>query len=279
VKDLPKRIITALVFGVIVIGSVLGGQYTFSLLVTAIAIFGLKEFYGFCKLNNNSFNSGWIVPLGVTAFLLFIAYFNGLISARYLFVATVFPFLVMITELYRNKNNPLNNISAAIMGWVYVLIPLILWGWSAFSLNSEGVFILDKKYILGYLVVIWCSDTGAYFSGITFGKSKLFERISPKKTWEGLIGGLVLAVVAAVVIDKYAYHSVLDLTDWIVIAVIIVVAGTFGDLIESMMKRSVGVKDSGNLLPGHGGILDRFDSLFISAPFVFVYLLITGRIF
>lgn len=119
--------------------------------------------------------------------------------------------------------------------------------------------------VLGYLYILWASDTGAYLAGRGFGKFKLFERISPKKTWEGSIGGLILSMITAFILSSYYAMPGLN---WYIIAGLIVVAGTLGDLTESMFKRSIGVKDSGNIMPGHGGFLDRFDGLLLSIPFV-----------
>jgi len=124
--------------------------------------------------------------------------------------------------------------------------------------------------LLGYFVILWINDTFAYLFGTAFGKHRLFERISPKKSWEGSIGGALISIIAAWLIASFT--NSLPLIHWIVIAIIIVICGTLGDLVESMLKRSLNCKDSGTLLPGHGGILDRFDSVLISAPIIFVYI-------
>ena len=123
---------------------------------------------------------------------------------------------------------------------------------------------------LGFMLMLWANDTGAYIMGKSFGKHKLFERVSPGKTWEGLAGGILSAVVAAGVIARY--FTVLDTWQWLCVALIISVFGTFGDLVESLFKRSRQIKDSGAILPGHGGLLDRFDGLLLAAPIVFVFL-------
>ncbi len=132
----------------------------------------------------------------------------------------------------------------------------------------EGVF--NGKILLGIFILIWASDSGAYVFGVTMGKNKLFERISPKKTWEGFIGGVVISQVAAFLLSRY--FGDLGYLHWGIIAGIVAVFGTLGDLVESMIKRSVKIKDSGKILPGHGGILDRFDSLLFTIPVIFTYL-------
>ena len=123
--------------------------------------------------------------------------------------------------------------------------------------------------LVGYFIFTWIYDTAAYLYGRQFGKHKLFERISPKKTWEGTIAGVIVTFLSS--IGLYFLVNILPLTDWLVLATIVVVFGTHGDLVESLLKRSLNIKDSGTILPGHGGILDRFDTMLISAPFVFLY--------
>ncbi len=124
--------------------------------------------------------------------------------------------------------------------------------------------------IIGLLLILWASDTGAYFAGIKFGKRKLFERVSPKKSWEGSIGGAALALAMAYLLSYY-FRTIL-LEQWLIISGIIVIGGTYGDLVESLFKRSMEIKDSGTKLPGHGGFLDRIDSLLLASPFLVFYL-------
>jgi phosphatidate cytidylyltransferase len=125
---------------------------------------------------------------------------------------------------------------------------------------------------MGFFFILWANDSFAYLTGVSIGKHRLFERISPKKSWEGSIGGFVSGLLTAWVIS--IFFKEFDLINWIVIAAIIMIFGTFGDLVESLFKRSLKVKDSGNILPGHGGLLDRFDAVFLAAPAVFVYLIL-----
>ena len=134
---------------------------------------------------------------------------------------------------------------------------------------AEGI---TYGVLFGYFGILWISDTGAYLVGSAIGKHRLFERISPKKSWEGSIGGAIFALGGAA-LCWYLFGDIL-LWQWFVLGLIIVIIGTLGDLVESLFKRSLGVKDSGSILPGHGGMLDRFDAVFISAPFVFAYLMI-----
>ncbi len=140
-------------------------------------------------------------------------------------------------------------------------------------LPHEGIFF-SPGIIIGFFLLIWANDTGAYLTGATLGRHKLFERISPKKTWEGFFGGLIIAVAAAWLFSGWL--GIVDSMQWVVIALIITIAGTYGDLVESMLKRSTGVKDSGTVLPGHGGFLDRFDSTIVAFPLVYLFITLFG---
>lgn len=207
----------------------------------------------------------------------------GIITGTVLFIITFYVYafdknpvlctlaipLVIITiviELFRQKPNPLANIAVTIMGIVYVSLPMTLFNHFAFF-NHHGY---TYQVLFGFFLLLWINDTAAYLFGISFGKHRLFERISPKKSWEGFIGGTVMTLILAYLINLP--FSLLSRIDWIVIGLIICVAGVGGDLVESMFKRSANIKDSGKILPGHGGILDRMDSVLLSSPLVFVYL-------
>ena len=179
-------------------------------------------------------------------------------------------FLSFIIEIYRKKTRPLENIAITATGILYVALPLVLLNF----LNSPWSvrFLGFPAYLLGYFILTWFYDTGAYLYGKQFGKHKFFERISPKKTWEGTIAGTVVTILTAIGFSCLVKGIIL--TDWLALAMLVVIFGSFGDLAESLIKRSLHLKDSGNILPGHGGILDRFDTFFISAPFVFLYFIL-----
>jgi phosphatidate cytidylyltransferase len=176
--------------------------------------------------------------------------------------------MIFVFELYRKKNKPFQNIALTFLGIIYIALPfslLYLMGFKEYTVTG-----FKPKIILGFFFLLWTSDTGAYLVGMTLGRHPFFPRISPKKSWEGFIGGVVLTLLIAWVISNY--FTFLSTYDWLIIGLIIAVTGAIGDLIESLLKRSLNVKDSGNILPGHGGILDRFDSVIFAAPLVFVYL-------
>jgi phosphatidate cytidylyltransferase len=165
----------------------------------------------------------------------------------------------------RGERKPFTNIAFTFLGVIYVAVPFSLL--HVFILRN-GVY--SYQILLGCLFLLWASDTGAYFAGVRYGKTKLFERVSPKKSWEGSMGGALAALMMAFVL-AFVFQD-LPPWQWHVIAVIIVVAGTYGDLVESLFKRSIAIKDSGSSLPGHGGFLDRFDGLLLSAPFIATFL-------
>jgi phosphatidate cytidylyltransferase len=191
---------------------------------------------------------------------------DKILSTEYYII--VFPLVscIYMIKLYKKfERKPFTNIAFTFLGILYVAIPFVLLNVIAFE---NGRY--NYQVILGSLLILWASDTGAYFAGTRFGKRKLFERISPKKSWEGFIGGAVLALAFTYL--SAAYMHSLTMVQWFVVGIIIIVGGTFGDLIESLLKRSMEIKDSGQSLPGHGGFLDRFDGLLISAPFIAAYL-------
>jgi phosphatidate cytidylyltransferase len=169
-------------------------------------------------------------------------------------------------KLYKKfERKPFTNIAFTFLGIFYIAVPLALMHIAAFE---HGKY--NFEIVFGCLFILWATDTGAYFAGNFFGKRKLFERISPKKSWEGVFGGAALAIAMAFAM-AYFFKS-LELWQWLSICGIIIVGGVYGDLVESLLKRSIEIKDSGTSLPGHGGFLDRFDGLFISAPFIVAFL-------
>jgi phosphatidate cytidylyltransferase len=263
---MKTRAITAFFFTLVMLGSVFLGADVFTVFYLLLSLAGLYEFYKLVNTAGIKPNKGLGLASGFFLFGYIAAFpffpFNG----KYLLLAIPIAFLVFILELYRKEKNPFTNIGYTFLGLVFVVVPFGFFYSLGFLVN------LDYNYHvpLSFMLMLWASDTGAYLFGRKLGKTKLFERHSPKKTWEGFGGGIFMSVLVAVIVSFLFKEIALPV--WIGMAVIIVSLGTLGDLVESMLKRSLDVKDSGTILPGHGGLLDRFDGLLIAAPMVYVYL-------
>jgi phosphatidate cytidylyltransferase len=206
---------------------------------------------------------------------------RGSAGFRLFIILLAFIPAAIIMEIFRKQQNPFNNLAQTVFPVLYIALPFSLFPFSAW--NHEGLktilgndtFLFSPALVIGFFILIWANDTGAYLTGVTMGRHKLLERISPKKTWEGLAGGLLLSVVAGFFLPDLI--GITGKAGWIIAALITGVAGTFGDLAESMLKRSAGVKDSGSILPGHGGFLDRFDSTIMAFPLVYLFVTLFGR--
>ena len=221
-------------------------------------------------------SQSWLVNVidmlgGVGVFMAFYMHYEGETSqsrALWLLPLAAYVLLRCIVQLYRPKQNALHSLERSFMAIGYIALPM--------SLLNCIMSITAPRLLLGMFIFIWLYDTGAYCVGMLLGRHRLFERISPKKSWEGVIGG-----VAACIAGAYAsfywfdeFFQVPDLATWIGLSIVVAVFATFGDLVESLIKRSVGIKDSGNIMLGHGGVLDRIDSLLLVAPAVLIYLLL-----
>lgn len=271
--NLAQRAFTGLILAFVIFYSIIYGPYSFILLILLINVLGLREFYRL--FNSYTHLPGNIMGVFLSAVILitFILVVSGNSDWRALLVNIPLAFGIFISELYLKAKYPFQNLAFIFLGIVCVTIPLCFF--IALTILPPGTGYYPYV-VLGYFFILWSNDSGAYFAGKYLGKRPLFLRLSPKKTWEGSVGGAICALSVAFLLP--GFFSTLNRTDWLIIAVIIIVTGTFGDLIKSLMKRSLNVKDSGTILPGHGGILDRFDSLLGSAPFVFCYLSLSGHV-
>lgn len=268
-KNITTRTITGGVYVLGVILAIMFNPIILAVFFGAIALIALYEFYNNAKIST-------ISPSIIPGYLLAISIYSWFVlktfhlEARYsIIISLILCFTIFILELYKKKDNPFTNIAYTILGVIYIVIPMGLTNFIANPLLLPNTFI--PMLLLSVFILAWCNDTFAYLVGIKFGKRRLFERISPKKSWEGFFGGVIAVQIASIVLYKFT-NTPLEFFDWMILGAIICVIGTFGDLVESMFKRQMGVKDSGKILPGHGGILDRFDILFITIPFIFSYL-------
>lgn len=275
--NLIQRIFTGLILVIVIFYSIIYGPFSFILLMLLINVLGLLEFYRlfnfYTPLPRNIF--GVILSAGILITCILVV--SGTCDWRALLVNIPLVFGIFLAELYLRSKDPFQNLAFIFLGIIYITIPLCFFMALTVLPPAPGHYPTGyyPYLVLGYFFILWSNDSGAYFAGKYLGKRPLFLRLSPKKTWEGSLGGAVCAMTLAYFLN--GIFSTLSRVEWISIALIIIVTGTYGDLIKSMMKRSLNIKDSGTILPGHGGILDRFDSLLGSAPFVFCYLALTGH--
>jgi phosphatidate cytidylyltransferase len=264
---MKTRAITGFFFVIVMLASVLCGPYVFSGFYLLISILCLHEFYKLIKQSGVKPNMNAGLLNGVLVFVFSaLQFYTDSGTAHALLALLTFTFgLIFIQELFKSSEAPFTNIAFTFLGIIFTVLPFTLFHAMAFIKGSYNF-----HFPLAFLILLWANDTGAYLVGVKFGRTKLFERHSPKKTWEGFIGGVVINIIAAIIISRF--YIDMQWKQWASMAVFISLVGTLGDLVESMFKRSINVKDSGGILPGHGGLLDRFDGLLLSAPFVFTYL-------
>lgn len=263
-KNLALRTISGIVYCGIIIAAILLGNITVELLAILFCVLAVVEFTKI--LNNFTYQRLPIILLDIAG-AISLCLFTSVISIVFWVTIVLIRFAV---ELYFKDNNPVKSISQSVFMQIYIGLPLgcmvAIYEW------------FDAPYLLlALFLLLWINDTGAYITGCTLGRHRLFERISPKKSWEGFIGGFVFCVIASWFLGE-CFNNFFCWSGngikWLGLAVITVISGTYGDLVESMIKRSMNIKDSGNLIPGHGGILDRIDSLLFAAPAVMIYLLV-----
>jgi len=269
-KNFLIRTITGAIYVTVLLAGIYGGPYAFAGLFTIIIVFCLWEFYRLVSLNKQIdvckiFNVCGGVYFFLATYLVTFMGFNLSVYLPYF----GYLLLVFVLELYRRKEKPLSNLAYSFLGQVYIVLPISLLNRVAF-LPVGGELTYNYNHILlSLFVFIWANDTGAYLTGMAIGKRRLFERISPKKSWEGFFGGMIFAIFAAVAIVYF--RPEIQHIQWIGLAVLVVIFATFGDLTESLIKRTLNVKDSGKALPGHGGFLDRFDSMLFGIYALFLY--------
>lgn len=239
------------------------GPWTFYALFLFIVVLSIREYARMVVLPR--IQIGWLYVLTGSIFTAVFLFSSGQMHGKYLYVLVPILSVGSSIQLYLDDKTPLRSMALMYFGVGYVVLPISLLSVIIFH---KGVF--SPFLVVGLLIMIWCMDTGAYFFGSAFGKRKLFERISPKKSWEGAAGGVLLVMVSAWVLGLYFQE--MNQWQWLVAGGIIAVSGIYGDLVESFIKRVGLTKDSGSSIPGHGGFLDRFDSLIYSIPFFLLFL-------
>jgi phosphatidate cytidylyltransferase len=280
VTNFVRRTITGAFIVVFVLGGIWLHPVSFFIVGAAMIAGTQYEYYMMAK------NAG-IFPQVVMGMITGLAVYiiSSLVAAgviaRSSFLWIILPvFIVLSAELFRKTGRPFDSLAHTFFSVLYTAVPVSLFPFAAFGhtgvapLAAMNGVEFSPGIVIAFFLLLWTNDTGAYLVGSAAGRHRLFERLSPKKSWEGFFGGVVLTVAVSLLMPRWI--GVTGRTGWMIIALIISVAGTAGDLVESMLKRSLGLKDSGTVMPGHGGFLDRFDSVVVSFPLVYLFITFAG---
>ncbi len=278
-KNLIVRAITGVLFVAVMVSGFLNPRAMVLLfcLITGLTIW---EFSGLVNdyVANTRINRFISTVAGVYLVIAVAGWRTGIVGNFIVMVPYVLTIVyLLVSELYTGNKNAVSDWAHTFMAQMYIAMPFSLISILAFEMAPDGSGVrFDTLLPLSIFIFLWTNDTGAYCTGSLFGKHKLFPRISPAKSWEGSIGGGLLVIAVAALIgylanDGDATHT-LNIPQWMGLGAVVAVFGTWGDLVESLFKRTIGVKDSGNILPGHGGMLDRFDSSLLAIPAAVVYL-------
>lgn len=268
-----QRAVTGVLFVIVLVGCILYSPLSFGILFTIISALSVHEFAQLVSKSGEVSINKTITALGGAYLFLALMSFctQQSVGARVFLPYLGLLLYMMITELYLKKKNPTGNWAYSMLSQLYVALPFALLNVLAFQNSPETSSVTYNPILpLSIFVFIWLSDTGAYCVGSLIGKHRLFECISPKKSWEGSIGGGIFSIASS--LGFAHFFPFMPGWQWVGLAIVVVIFGTWGDLTESLMKRQLGIKDSGNILPGHGGMLDRFDSALMAIPAAVVYL-------
>jgi phosphatidate cytidylyltransferase len=270
--------------GIWIVIFIIGGfwLHPVSFFITGLILLAGTQYEYYLMIRNTGVRPQMITGMitGLSVYVISTLIASGFIPHNSFLILIPLISVILVIELYRKQEKPFDSLAHTFFSVIYTAVPLALFPFSAFSrpgiesILPHGSQEFSPGIILGFFILLWANDTGAYIIGVSLGKHRIMERISPKKSWEGFFGGLIIAVAVACFFPGLL--GVLDITGWVVVSVIISIAGIYGDLVESMLKRSMGVKDSGTIMPGHGGFLDRFDSVIISFPIVYLYISLFG---
>ncbi len=274
-KDLRRRAMTGLVYVLLMLAGTAVHPLLFAVIFGTFLFFTQLEFYQLLETAGSKPRKNAGLALGVLFFLVLFGMVNGILPPKAYLIFIPALIFIFLFEVFSEKSLILQNSAVTFTGFVYVAIPFSLLNFivhPGYPYNTD--FVPDV--LLGVLFTVWIYDSFAYFAGSKFGKHKMLPTISPKKSWEGFAGGTVAAILIGVA-NSYLFKYV-PLADWLVISVLVILFGTLGDMFESIIKRRLKVKDSGTILPGHGGLLDRFDSLLFVIPVIYVWLTLSGNI-
>lgn len=285
-KKLLVRTLSGAVFVAVLITSIIVSEWTFLALMLVLSSLGIKEFHHITHAHHRievqrgtAITANCFLQLGAFAYAFAFDIFKWLELPQPRHVALFFvPYILVIiitfvAELFSHCEHPMHNLAYFVLGQVFVSLPFA----SLYGILSWGD-TWQPHLLLSIFLIIWVNDTFAYLVGSAFGKHHLLKHVSPHKSWEGFVGGAVFAIGAGLLLGYFKFApeeglNPMTLWQWAAFAVVTVVFGTLGDLLESLLKRAVGKKDAGNIIPGHGGILDRFDSTLLAGPAIYLYLL------
>ena len=275
-KNFIIRTITGVIFVAAIVASFLRPE-AMVLLFSIVTGLTVWEFTGLVNERPGVTVNRFICTVAAVYFFYAMTYFCSDVYGGVAKSVVFIPYLVtviylMVSELYLKHVDPIQNWAYTMLSQMYIALPFSLLNVLAFTATPQGAVSFNTLLPLSVFVFLWVNDSGAYCVGSLLGRHKLFPRISPGKSWEGSIGGAVFVLVAAWAISRFLDSTMLTTLEWLGLGLVVVVFGTWGDLIESLFKRTLGIKDSGNILPGHGGMLDRFDSSLMAIPAAVVYL-------
>ena len=267
-----QRAITGILFVGVLVGCILYDPWTFSALFVVISALTIREFgHLINQVEGVSINKNITMLAGVYLYMAVMAFCTNLSGSKIFLPYLLLIMYLMISELYLKKENPVMNWAYSMLSQLYIALPFAMLNVLSFHTSPMDTSVSYNPILpLSVFVFIWLSDTGAYCVGSLIGSHRLFERISPKKSWEGSIGGGIVAIGSSFIFAHY--FPIMNMAEWAGLALIVVIFGTWGDLTESLLKRQLHIKDSGAILPGHGGMLDRFDSALMAIPAAVVYL-------
>ncbi len=273
-NNFVKRTLSSIGFVAVMLAALLTNKFVFGFVMLLSLVVMMKEFLQMTCGSEYRYSQALSIFAGATLFLLVFLYNGFNLPGRFIILAMVPVFVLMICSLYLKDKKAFHKFANLYTSILYIAVPWSLFNFAAFSADSQFSGLL----LLSFFGIVWASDVGAYLFGITLGQKygkKLFPSISPKKSWIGFWGGVFTAVVVAIFLQKFAILN-FSMLHSMILAVLINVASVYGDLIESQWKRHYNVKDSGNLIPGHGGLLDRFDSALVAIPVGVIYLVVTN---
>lgn len=268
-KNLFIRTITGIIYVALIIGSILISKYTFIALFGFALTYTIFEFYRLCK--KGGYQPQVILGIFISLYLFASFFFYDMhMVGKSIFFGLV-PLLMIspVLEMFRNNEQPVLNVAFTFFGIIYIAVPFSVLNFIVTPFEQYPQQYMPEA-LISLFIILWANDSGAYLFGSWLGKTKMVERISPKKTWEGALGGAFTALIVSLVL--FNYLGFISPLHAIVLCLLTVISGTIGDLTESMIKRSFNVKDSGSIMPGHGGLFDRFDSMLFAAPVYYIYI-------